>query len=86
MLSPEDLAKYDRPAAHYVELAGRYNADRNCGQGLRPIGTKLSQTGLCPDPPGAKPLDLIHLKMNGFPKALGLWWVQGKALAFAFAV
>jgi len=33
--------------------------------------------GFALDPPGAKPLDL----MNGFPKALGLWWVQGKALA-----
>ena len=58
---------------------------------------KVGKAGLCPDPPGperafarrAKPLDLIYLKMNGFPKAPGLWWVlrgaasrrDGKALA-----
>ena len=40
--------------------------------------------GFALDPPGAEPLDLILLKMNGFPKALGLWWVQGKALAVLF--
>lgn len=27
VLSPDDLAKYGRTAAHYVELAGRYRAD-----------------------------------------------------------
>ena len=51
-----------------------------------------AKAGLCADPPGAKPLDLIPLKMNGFPKALGLWWVlrgaasrrDGKALALPF--
>ena len=26
-------------------------------------------------------LDLIALKIVRFPKAVGLWWVQGKALA-----
>ncbi len=29
VLSPEDLAKYGRTAAHYVELAGRYRHDAN---------------------------------------------------------
>ena len=38
------------------------------------------------DPPGAKPLDLKYMKINGFPKAAGLWWVQGKALALAFSI
>ena len=44
--------------------------------------------GLRPDSPGparafarrAEPLDLIYLKSNGIPNALGLCWVQGKAL------
>jgi len=52
--------------------------------------------GVALDPPGAKPLDLKYMKINGFPKAdsfwkpiyyhsikvqgLGPWWVQGKAL------
>jgi len=26
--------------------------------GLCPKGTKIKEAGLCPDPPGAKPLDL----------------------------
>ena len=62
---------------------------------------KLGKAGLCPDPPGpergfarrAKPLDLNNMKMNGFPKAAGLWWVlrgaasrrDGKALALPAA-
>src|SRR5690606_543073 len=49
---------------------------------------RSGKPGRCPDPPGparafarrAEPLDLIYLKSNGIPKALGLWWVQGKAL------
>jgi len=47
--------------------------------------------GVALDPPGAKPLDLKYMKINGFPKAVGLWWVirgaasrrDGKALALA---
>jgi len=42
--------------------------------------------GVALDPPGAKPLDLKYIKINGFPKAVGLWWVQGKALALAFSI
>jgi len=42
--------------------------------------------GVALDPPGAKPLDLKYMKINGFPKAAGLWWVQGKALALAFPI
>jgi len=42
--------------------------------------------GVALDPPGTKPLDLKYMKINGFPKALGLWWVQGKALALAFSI
>ncbi len=38
------------------------------------------------DPPGAKPLDLKYMKIKGFPKAAGLWWVQGKALALAIYI
>ena len=46
------------------------------------------------DPPGAKPLDLKYMKINGFPKAVGLWRVpvgaasrrDGKALALAFSI
>ena len=41
--------------------------------------------GVALDPPEAKPLDLKYMKINGFPKAAGLWWVQGKALALAFS-
>ena len=40
--------------------------------------------GVALDPPGAKPLDLKYMKINGFPKAVGLWWVQGKALALRY--
>jgi len=40
--------------------------------------------GFALDPPGAEPLDLMLLKYNGFPKAVGLWWVQGKALALPY--
>ncbi len=29
--------------------------------------------GFALDPPGAKPLDLKYMKINGFPKADGLW-------------
>ena len=55
--------------------------------------------GVALDPPGAKPLDLKFIKINGFRKAVGLWkpvycyvfkvqglgpwWVQGKALALS---
>jgi len=42
--------------------------------------------GVALDPPGAKPLDLEYMRINGFPKAVGLWWVQGKALALAFSI
>ena len=42
--------------------------------------------GVALDPPGAKPLDLKYMKINGFPKAAGLWWVQGKALALPFSI
>ena len=28
--------------------------------------------GVALDPPGAKPLDLKYMKINGFPKAAGL--------------
>ena len=38
------------------------------------------------DPPGAKPLDHKNMKINGFLKAVGLWWVQGKALVLAFSI
>jgi|GEM_PF-2999048 len=31
--------------------------------------------GVALDPPGAKPLDLKYMKINGFPKAAGIWWV-----------
>ncbi len=37
--------------------------------------------GFALDPPGAKPLDLKYMEINGFPKAIGLWWVQGDVLA-----
>jgi len=45
-------------------------------------------------PPGAKPLDLKSMKINGFTKAAGVWWVpvgaasrrDGKALALAFSI
>ena len=37
--------------------------------------------GFALDPPGAKPLDLKYMIINGFPKAAGLWRVQGRALA-----
>ena len=45
-------------------------------------------------PPGAKPLDLKYMKIKGFPKPPGLWWVPvgaasrrgGKALALAFSI
>jgi len=55
--------------------------------------TKQGQ-GVALDPPGAKPLDLEYMKINGFPKAVGLWWVpvgaasrrDGKALALAFSI
>jgi len=50
--------------------------------------------GVALDLPGAKPLDLKYMKINGFPKAVGLWWVpvgaalrrDGKALALAFSI
>jgi len=42
--------------------------------------------GVALDPPGAKPLDLEYMKINGFPKAAGLWWVQGKALALVVSI
>ena len=42
--------------------------------------------GFALDPPGAKPLDLKYMKINGFPEAISVWWVQGKALALAFAI
>jgi len=50
--------------------------------------------GVALDPPGAKPLDLNYMKINGFPKAAGLWWVirgtasrrEGKALALTFSI
>ena len=42
--------------------------------------------GVALDPPGAKPLDLKYMRINGFPKAVGLWWVQGKALVLAFTI
>jgi len=61
--------------------------------GLRTIGAKIRQAGLCPDPPGAKPLDLKYMKINGFPKAggrrakarSGLWWVSALRLCAATA-
>ncbi len=34
----------------------------------------------------AKPLHLNLKKTNGFPKAVGLWRVQGRALALAFSI
>jgi len=37
--------------------------------------------GVALDPPGAKPLDLKYMKIKEFPKAVGLWWVQGEPLA-----
>jgi len=36
-----------------------------------------------PRPARAEPLDIVEI--NGFPKALGLWRVQGRALALAYA-
>ena len=44
---------------------------------------EIREAGLCPDPPGAKPLDLQYMKINWFPKAFGrrakprsgLWWL-----------
>ena len=45
-----------------------------------------ARAGRRPDPPGAKPLDLEYMRINGFPKAVGLWWVQGKALVLAFTI
>jgi len=34
----------------------------------------------------AKPLHLNRKKTNGFPKAVGLWRVQGRALALAISI
>ncbi len=49
--------------------------------------------GVALDPPEAKPLDLKYMKINGFPKALGLGRVpvgaasrrEGRALALPSA-
>jgi len=35
---------------------------------------------------GPSPWTLKYMKINRFPKAAGLWWVQGKALAMAFSI
>jgi len=41
--------------------------------------------GVALDPPGAKPLDLKYMKINGFLKAVGLWWVPAVRLRAATA-
>ena len=42
--------------------------------------------GFALDPSGAKPLDLNYMIISWFPKAAGLWWVQGKALALPLCI
>jgi len=41
--------------------------------------------GFALDPPGAKPLDLKYMKVNGFPKAVGFWSVPAVRLRAATA-
>jgi collagen type I/II/III/V/XI/XXIV/XXVII alpha len=63
--------------AHGVVLAEGLPAESYLDTGNRAAFVE-SKAGLCPEPrQEPSPWTLI----NGFPKASGLWWVQGKALA-----